>query len=122
MLKKTPFHTEDGDICFNWQPTSDRLFLYPSSPPTTFGEGIIHIPDHLQEFYFEGIGIVLAVGPGFFNDKGIWQAPSPALKPGVLVYYDKDVPWKHPFRGPDNVLHQVVFCGALDILAVIEEE
>jgi hypothetical protein len=121
MYFTTPFHDENEDIKFPYQPTSDRIFLFPSPPPETFGEGIIEIPKNQQEFYREGIGIVLAVGSGFFNEKGVWRPVSKLLVPGVKVHFDITVPWEHYVRGLDGEHHRIVLCGSEDIHIIIEE-
>jgi len=117
----TPFHDEQGNINFHWNPTADRVFIYPSSPPEKFQEkGLIEIPKLFQDFYQEGIGILLAAGPGFYDERGKWKAVSSLLKPGVKVYYDITVPWKQVVQGLDGKQYVVVLCGESDVLCVLE--
>jgi co-chaperonin GroES (HSP10) len=122
MLESTPFHNEDGIIEFPYQPTFDRVFIFPSPPPEAFGQGIIMIPEDQREFYREGVGIVLAVGEGYFNEKGKWCPVPSLLVPGVKVHFDVTVPWEHYIRGLDGDLHRIVLCGTADLSTVIEEE
>ena len=37
---KNPFENENQEIIFPWQPTLDRVFLYPLPPPEKYGNGI----------------------------------------------------------------------------------
>jgi len=115
----TPFHTSEGEIQFPWKPTADRAFIFPSPPPETFIEGgVIRIPETLQLDYRKGYGVLLAVGPGFYNKKGRWCPTLPELSPGCHIYYDVTVPWREVVIGVDGKEHVVVFCGASDIMAV----
>lgn len=120
-MKSTPFHSTDRDIVFPWKPTSDRAFIFPSPPPETFIEGgVIEIPEHFREEYREGYGVLLAIGPGFFDEKGRWKSVLPELSPGMEVVYDVSVPWRAIAVGQDGEKHLVVMCGATDILGVAD--
>jgi len=120
MKKLTPFHVR-GKIKFPWKPTADRVFVYPCPPSETYiPGGHIVIPDAHREFYFQGIGVVLAVGPGFFDNKGKWRGMPTALVPGVFVKYDQTVPWRQIVIAPDGKEYAVVLCGAADISGVVE--
>lgn len=120
--KPTPFHVR-GKIRFPWRPTSDRAFIYPCPPPDTYiPGGRIVIPDAHKDFYFQGIGVLLAVGPGFFDDKGKWHGVPVDLIPGVLVKYDQTVPWRQVETAPDGKDYVIVLCGAADISGVVEFE
>lgn len=122
MISTSPFHRSDGSIDFPYIASSDRCFIYPSPPPESFGEGIIQIPEHLQEFYAEGYGILLSVGLGFYHEKGHWISVSPRLQPGVKVHFDIGVPWEEFILGPNGERHRVVLCGVTDIWGVVEED
>jgi co-chaperonin GroES (HSP10) len=115
-----PFEDVEGNIQFPLNPTLDRIFLIPSPPPEKFEDtGLIFIPEQFREDYVKHLGIVLAVGPGHYNQKGKWCPVSPKLKPGSLVYYDITVPWRHTAKDVDGVEQLVVLCGASDILGII---
>lgn len=122
-MKTTPFHTPDGAIVFPWRPTSDRAFIFPFPPPETFIEGgVIEIPEQFREEHRQGYGILLAVGPGFFSDKGKWRGILPELVPGTEVVFDVSVPWRAIATGQDGEKHLVTMCGATDILGVVNEQ
>lgn len=119
---KTPFSTKSGKVKFPWNPTADRVFIFPSPPPETIGEKrIILIPEKFREEHIDQRGILLAVGPGFFDDKGRWNPTPPELVPGVTVIYDYTVPWRALARGQDKEKHLVVLCGVGDILGVVQD-
>jgi len=106
---------------FPWKPTSDRAFIFPSPPPETFIKGgVIEIPEQFREDYRQGCGVLLAVGPGFYDRKGRWQSVLPELFPGVEVVFDVFVPWRAIAEGQDGQKYVVVMCGATDILGVTD--
>lgn len=116
----TPFHIK-GKIQFPWKPTSDRVFIYPCPSPEKFiPGGVVEIPEKFRENYNQGIGVVLATGPGFFDKKGKWNGVPEDLAPGVYVKYNQDVPWKQVERAPDGNEYVLVLCGASDILGVVD--
>lgn len=118
---KTPFHDKQGNIHFPWQPTSDRVFIYPSPSPGKFQkDGLIEILPLYRDFYHDGTGVVLAVGKGFYTEKGKWESVPSLLKPGIKVYFDKTVPWRQVVHGLDGKEYHIVLCGATDVLCVIE--
>lgn len=122
MTKKnlTPFHVR-GKIRFPWKPTLDRAFIFPCPPPTTFiPGGHLIIPDILRGEYTEGIGVLLAIGSGFYDDKGKWHRVSSSLIPGVYVKYDQSVPWRQIETAPDGKQYTIIFCGSSDISGVVE--
>lgn len=120
-MKSTPFHAADGSIVFPWKPTSDRAFIFPSPPPETFIEGgVIEIPEQFREEHRQGYGVLLAIGPGFFDRRGKWKSILPDLSPGMEVVYDVSVPWRAIAEGQDGQNHLVVMCGATDILGVVD--
>lgn len=120
MKKPTPFHVR-GKVKFPWRPTADRAFIFPCPPPTTYiPGGLICIPEKFQEEYLQGIGVLLAIGPGFFDDKGKWHRIPSDLVPGVYVQYNLEVPWRHIQTAPDGKKYSIVLCGAADISGVVE--
>lgn len=117
-----PFQDKQGGIQFPFQPILDRVFILPSPPPEKFqGSSLIEIPQQYQEFYTEGIGILLAVGPGYFTQKGKWVSPPDQLKVGCKVAYDVTVPWRHYVKDADGEFQEVILCGASDIYIILED-
>lgn len=118
---KNPFENENQEIIFPWQPTLDRVFLYPLPPPEKYGNGIFEIPTFAREFYKPSKAILLASGKGFFDKKGIWRPVTDQLQVGSLVCFDNTVPWEYLVKGQDGKYHTVVLCGANDIWGVLHE-
>ena len=121
MSKLNPFQDEQGSIQFPLEPTLDRVFIFPSSLPEKFHGSNILIPEMFQEYYKQGIGILLAAGPGYYDAKGKWHPTSPQLKIGARVFYDVSVPWEEVLTGLDGEQHVVVLCGNSDIYGVFED-
>jgi len=120
MKRLSPFHVR-GKVRFPWRPTADRVFIFPCPPPTHYiPDGLLEIPEKFQAEYVQGIGILLAIGPGFFDDKGKWHGVPKELVPGVYVKYDQEVPWRHIETGADKKKHAIIFCGASDISGLVE--
>lgn len=115
-----PFQDSKGNIHFPLNPTFDRIFLVPSPPPEKFeDDGVIFIPQQFRMDYVKNIGILLAVGPGYYNKKGVWCSVPSQLKPGVRVYYDVTVPWRHTAKDLDGEEREIILCGATDILGIV---
>ena len=120
---KSPFHTKSGKLKFKVQATRHIAFIWPTPPPTTFGElGILDIPEQFREEHQDGTGILLSIGPGYWGQdpkkkrRCIKWFPSPKeLVPGCRVYYDNSVPWHVQMEGLDGKMHKVVYCGFRDI-------
>ena len=123
MKLLTPWHDKNGNVVFPYYPIRDRVFLYPDPLPEKLGkEELIFIPGHLRKFHSTGIGTLLSVGPGYWDDKGRWHPTSDQLFPGVKIRYDKTVPWGVYLEGLDGKKHFVVFCGYRDVWGVVEDD
>lgn len=121
MKRVTPFHTFRGRVKFPWRPTTDRAFIFSCPPPTHYiPGGLVEIPEVFQAEYIQGIGILLAIGLGFYDDKGKWHSVPSDLVPGVYVKYDQNVPWRHAEMGLDGKMYSLILCGAADISGVVE--
>lgn len=120
-MERTPYH-KGKKLKFSWEPSYDRVFIYPDPPLKTFiPDGKVLIPERLrEEFVKEGWGTLLAVGPGYFDKSGRWNPTDTKLKPGVRVFFDHWVPWRVIVPDHKGKKHAVVLCGILDILAVVE--
>lgn len=119
---KTPFHREkDKRLVFPYQPLRDLVFVWPVPPPETLGEEqVIAIPEQYRKKYHDGVGIVLAIGPGYMNDKGKFYPTPSTLKPEVKVMFDISIPWGQCFEGQDGKKHYVCICGAADIFGLVD--
>ena len=110
-----PFFCEEClEIHFPYKPIRDIVFIYPTPPPETFKGSQIVIPEDHREFYLDGKGIVVAVGPGYY-DKKLKVFRSMQLEVGDRVIYDKTVPWVDSVIGLDGKEHVIVFCGEQDV-------
>lgn len=121
MGSRTPFHDKKGNLEFPYRLLRDLIFIFPTPPPAKVGEErLLHIPDQFKKKHQDGTGIVLAIGPGYQNDRGEWFRPSPELRPGVKVYFDNKVPWGYRFPGLDGREYYVFLCGVADVWCVVE--
>jgi len=119
---KTPWHDKSGHLKFPWRAILDRVFIWPLLPEK-FGkkEKLIYIPENLRIYFASGEGVLLSVGPGYHSSDGKWHPVTDQLRPGVKVFYDKNVPWGIHEKGLDGKMYFVVLCGAQDVRAVIED-
>ena len=119
---KTPWHSKEGKIQFPYRAILDRVFVYPDLLPERYEskENLIEIPTQFREFYQEGVGTVLSIGPGYQDDNGKWHYILNQLKPGVHIRFDKTVPWRVNVKGLDGKEYSVVICGYSDVYGVIE--
>jgi len=135
FLKYCPFINQ-GHVVFPYRPLRDVVFIWPQPKPKTFGKGIIEIPEQYQSEYRIGLGVLLAIGPGYFGRdhrkrvngiNGYWVDPGPReywhptsdqLQPGTVVQYDVCVPWYEFAKNHLGNNHFVVICGVKDIYGV----
>jgi len=117
----SPWHDAKGNMHFPYRALESKAFIWPAPPPETLGElGVILIPIQYREFYAEGYGILLSIGPGYWNDKGKWFPVDPLLKPGVTVSFDSTIPYRAMLDGPDGKVHEVYRCVEADIGGVVQ--
>jgi co-chaperonin GroES (HSP10) len=118
----TPFHNKNGMLEFPYRAILDRCFIWPTPAPDKLGKKkIIEIPQEFQQSYQDGTGILLSIGPGFYSQDGKFHATNNELKPGILVQYDKSIPWSTTAIGQDGKEYFVVICGEQDIVGIIKE-
>jgi chaperonin GroES len=98
---------------FNYQPTADRVLIWPDVIPEKVGS--IYIPDQYRVNQVSEYGTVLAIGPGFYKANGTFVSTS--VKVGDRVIYDKNVPWSIMASGIDGNKHSVKVMGEADIMA-----
>ena len=105
---------------FKYKPLRDVCFIWPFPKPITLGSlGVIEIPEQFRDLHKTSYGILLAIGPGYQDDKGKYHSTQPDLIPGTIVLYDKSVPWFIIDHINDQEI-LVVMCGEGDIKGIIE--
>lgn len=121
MEFKNPFLLDkSGKVQFPWNPISDKVFILPSPPPERHGS-LIEIPQQFREEYRDNFGVLLAIGPGYYDKKGIFHPTHSCLQPGIKVYFDVTVPWKYTVQGLDGQQYAVVLCGTADLFCILED-
>ena len=119
---KTPFHDKKGYLHFPFRALESKAFIFPCPPPETLGEeGLISIPQEFQEYYQDKTGILMSIGPGYYDKKNRWNPTDPKLKPGVKVFFDNSIPWSLNILGLDKKEYKVFICVEADILGVVED-
>ena len=119
---KTPWHDEKGELSFPYRPLRDLVFVWPDPPPEVLGKDkLIIIPEKQRKKYHNGIGTILAIGPGYLNDKGKFHSIPSELKSGARVIFDIGVPWGNYFKGQNGKEYYAVLCGVADIWGIVED-
>lgn len=118
ILKQCPYFG-NGAI-FAYKPLRDVCFIWPFPLPTTLGKkGIIEIPIQHRNNHKNSYGILLAIGPGWTDNKGKYHQTQPDLYPGCFVMYDNTVPWKIIEKIDDQKI-KIIMCGEGDIKGIIK--
>jgi co-chaperonin GroES (HSP10) len=81
-----------GGFLFPYKAVLDRVFLYPQKTPAKIGS--IFLTETYRASKEQEIGVILSVGPGYYNKKGVFISVDD-FKGGDVVIYDKQVPWVH---------------------------
>jgi co-chaperonin GroES (HSP10) len=119
IFKQCPY-ISDWNIGFDYRPLRDICFIWPFPTPTTLGSlGVIEIPEQFRKKHKTNYGILLAIGPGYQDDKGKIHDTYPELIPGAIVLYDKTVPW-FIIDEIDNQKIYIVTCTQGDIKGIME--
>lgn len=119
----SPFHDKAGNLHFPFRALESKAFIYPCPPPETLGkENLICIPQEFQEHYQDKTGIIMSIGPGYYDKKNRWNPTDPHLKPGTKVFFDNSVPWSTNVLGQDGHEYKIFICVEADILGVFENE
>lgn len=113
-----PFYCDVcGAIKFPFRPTGDKVFVV--SDPIETHIGMIEIPEQYRKEK-RRTGTVVAIGRGYYNDKGKFIATS--VQVGQRVIYHKNVPWKMKVVGQDGNEHRVEYMGERDIQFVLDSD
>jgi len=121
----TPFYDKVAKaLKFNFRPLHDFAFIFPLVEKR-FRKGaktssIIEIPAFALEEYVDDTGIVLAIGPGYYDKKNKFHSTA-SIKAGMLVAYDKRVPTAMLTKGLDGRQHRIVICGYQDMGAIVDD-
>ena len=109
-----------GAIKFPYRPIRELVFIWDAPLPQYYDNSGIVMPESYRKHYKDGHGIIIAHGSWWYDKK--YKICKTSLKIGYEVYYNKDVPWSLPFKGSDDKVHKVVFCGEPDVwVRVINE-
>jgi len=119
IFKQCPY-ISDWNVGFGYRPLRDICFIWPFPKPETLGSlGVISIPEQFKKLHKNSYGILLAIGPGYQDDKGRYHSTQPDLIPGTIVLYDKSVPWFIIDKVDDKDTF-IVMCGECDIKGIIK--
>lgn len=109
--KKVPFCCKEcGSLLFSHKATRDIVFVFPTPVPEKLGS--FFIPDEYKENYRDEFGIVLSIGPGYYDKKGKFNPTT--LQEGSLVVYDRDVPWLVEVEGVESGYPLIWFSSKLN--------
>ena len=115
-----PFIGPDGLVKSPFRAILDRCIIWPTPAPEKIGLGTILIPDTIRMGFQDSTGILLSVGPGYYDKRGRWCPTSDQLKPGIKIHYDRSVPWGAQGTGLDGKMYNLVICGVKDVQGIIE--
>lgn len=116
-LEDTPFYNkETQSVVFPYRPIRDVIFVLQLDIPEKIGS--IFIPEQYREDYSNGYGLVLAVGPGYY-DKGRHKFIPTELEVGQYVIFDKMIPWRMDAVGVDGKSHEVRYMGEQDVKVIL---
>lgn len=118
-IKITPWHDKEGNLKFPYHPLRDLIFIFPTPPPMRIGsENLFFIPNEFKNRHQDKTGVILAVGPGYYDKKGKFHPTPSELKPGARVVFDNLTPWGQYLPGLDGRQHFVFLCGVCDVLGL----
>jgi hypothetical protein len=119
----TPFHDKNGKLAFPFEATQSIAFIFPVPPPETLGKEIKFIlPEEFRQDHQKNFGILLSIGPGYYDKKNKWCPVSPELKPGVRVCFDTTVPNSLLTKGLDGKDYEISICVEADIYGLAEKD
>jgi len=127
LFEDTAFYNKERkELEFNWKAMRDVVFVVPDPLPEKYRvpgeqlEPILFIPDRFREKHGNEYGIVISVGPGYY-DRHMRFKPTD-VQIGDRVIYDKEVPWSLDLKGADGKDHVCKFMGNGDIKAIVPRE
>lgn len=124
MITLTPWHDFKGISHFPYQAVQDKVFIYRTAAPVKFSgkeSSVIEIPGDFQKYHRDGSGILMSIGPGWYDTNGKWHSTSDQLIVGMKVSFDKSVPWGwYDDTALDGQQHFIVVCGYRDLYGEIK--
>jgi len=116
----TPFHDPSTkELIWKYRPLNDFAFIFPILKETIKKKSIIEIPEHLKKSVLSDYGIVLAIGPGWYDKRNKFHSTD-MIKPGMKVLYDKTVPWDIKIKGLDGTTYRIMMCTYKDIKGIVD--
>ena len=120
LMHKLPFYCGAcGAFKFPYRATRDIVFLLSDQIPEETPGGIL-IPSVVRDEMHSEYGVVLSVGPGYYDKKGKYHPTE--LKAGDKVLYDKTVPWVQDVEGADGVVYKIKMMGERDVKGLVVAE
>jgi len=107
-------------IKLDYWPTGDKVVIFQDRVAECFGDSEILIPESYKEFYIKGRGVILAIGPGYWKQKGVFRPTQ--LKVGQYVLYNKEVPSRIHAIANTGKEYELVLCGEQDIWMTIDND
>lgn len=102
----------------------DYLVVRPLAPPSKKAGGLLHMPEIAQERERSHRGIVLALGPGDFNEPGTARMPM-TIGVGDLVFFGKFSGTEEEVGGRTVLVmreSELRFCVRAGMFATVEHE
>jgi len=115
-VSNCPFIDSTGQIKLSFKLLQDAVVIWQKPAPEKVGSFII--PDEWREDYREQMGIVIAVGRGYWEKKqnGFERFCPTVLKSGDIVVFDKTTPWRFQVTSlVDGKEYSLRFMGEKDI-------
>jgi co-chaperonin GroES (HSP10) len=119
-MTTNPFTNKDGQIEFPLTILRDLVVIWPIKEVNEKKlSTLIIIPDTVidENLIPNKTGIVLAVGKGFINKKGVFIPNT--IKVGQKVAYNNQSPWKVDAVGLDGVTYTLPYMTFGDIFYVV---
>jgi co-chaperonin GroES (HSP10) len=100
----------------NANPVRDLVFVWQK--PIVEKVGSIFIPEISQKWFQAEVGVVVAVGKGYLDER---KFNPTTLIPGLVVIFEKRVPWRINVCH-NNVMHELWIMGEPDVKLILDEE
>lgn len=110
---------ECGGLYIKTKMILDRVCIWPDKAEDKYRGTSFFIPENWKPDY-KYKGLVLDVGPGYYDKKGEWNGTE--LKVGMRILFNRKCPWKLKIEDIKGELISVPIVGERDVLARIEEE
>ena len=117
------FDCGEAEVKFNYRVLRDMAVIWQYEPPIVYGKGLLHVPPGFEDNHKVGVGVLLAIGPGYYDKKDKWIPVNDRLIPGVIVEYDMSIPWTFPEPVIDLLgnSHRLPMCPSVNIFGVYRD-